>query len=64
MNYKRASAEVLASHVYFSKPVLFFPHRGTPQGCEVFNEIELMYPEALIKFHSPKKSKSKQSQNS
>jgi hypothetical protein len=49
MNYKRASIVVLASHIYT------FPHRGSPQGCEVFNEAEPMYPEASIKTLFPKK---------
>jgi hypothetical protein len=31
-----------------------FLHRGIPQGCEVFNEAELRYPEASIKLLSPK----------
>jgi hypothetical protein len=31
-----------------------FPHRGSPQGCKIFNEAELIYPEALIKLHFPK----------
>jgi hypothetical protein len=44
VSYKQASVVGLASHIYFSKPYSF-PHRGSPQECEVFNEAELMYPE-------------------
>jgi hypothetical protein len=29
-----------------------FAHRGSPQGCDVLNEVELMYPEASIKLRS------------
>jgi hypothetical protein len=54
MSYKRASAVVLASYNLLSKSPYSFPHRGSPQGCEVFNEAELMYPEASINLHSLK----------
>jgi hypothetical protein len=37
-----------------SKSPYSFPHRRSPQGCEVFNEAELLYPEASIKLRSPK----------
>jgi hypothetical protein len=51
--YNQASTVMLASHIYFLKPILF-SHRGSLQGCEVFNEAKLMYPEISTKFHSPK----------
>jgi hypothetical protein len=41
VSYKRVSVVGLASHIYFLKPVLFF-HRGSPQGCDIFNETELI----------------------
>jgi hypothetical protein len=56
VSYKQASVVGLASHIYFSNPYSF-PHRGSPQECEVFNEAELMYPRASIKLRSPKKSR-------
>jgi hypothetical protein len=33
-----------------------FSHKGSPQGCEFFNEAGPMYPEASIKASLPKKS--------
>jgi hypothetical protein len=56
VNYKRVSAVAQVPHIYFLKSLNFFPHRGSPQGCEVFNKVELMYPKASIKLRSPKKS--------
>jgi hypothetical protein len=30
-----------------------FPYRGSPRGCEIFNEAEPMYPKAVIKASFP-----------
>jgi hypothetical protein len=54
MNYKRASAVELVPCIYFLKSPYSFSHRGSPLGCELFNETELMYPEASIKLRSQK----------
>jgi hypothetical protein len=54
VSYKRASVVGLASHTFQSP--YSFPHSGSLQECVVFNEAELMYPEASIKLHSPKNS--------
>jgi hypothetical protein len=54
VNYKRVSTVALVPHICFLKSPYSFPHRGSLKGCEVFNEAELMYPEASIKLHPPK----------
>jgi hypothetical protein len=33
-----------------------FTHRGSPRGCEVFNEAELLYPKAVIQALTPPKT--------
>jgi hypothetical protein len=54
MNYKGAFAVVVESSIYFQGPYSF-PHRRSPQVCEVFSEMEPMYPEATIKASFPPK---------
>jgi hypothetical protein len=56
MNYKQVSAIAQVPSIYFLKRSYSFPHSGSPQGCEVFNEAELMYLKASIKLRSPKYS--------
>jgi hypothetical protein len=48
MNYKRAFVVAVTSRILFQCPYSF-SHRGSPQGFEVFNEEEPMYPKAAIK---------------
>jgi hypothetical protein len=63
VNYKRVSVVAQVPHIYFLKSLNFFPHKGSPQGCEVFNEPELMYP-SINKASFPKKFASNQGRNS
>jgi hypothetical protein len=53
MYYKWAFVIVVEPRNYFQGPY-FFPNWGSPQGCEDFNEVELMYPEAALKASFPK----------
>jgi hypothetical protein len=52
MNYKRAFVVAVTSRILFQCPYSF-SHRGSPQGFEVFNEEEPMYPKAAIKASFP-----------
>jgi hypothetical protein len=54
MEHKRAFIVDSRIASLLSEDPYSFSHRGNLQGCEVFNEVEPMCPEAIIKAFSPK----------
>jgi hypothetical protein len=56
MNFIRASAIVVVPCILLSTKPVHFSSQGSPQECEVIDEVKLMYPEASIKLRSPKNS--------